>query len=126
MAKTQIRSKDLTQRKRLHIRLRKKVRGTADRPRLCVSFSGKHIRAQVIDDDRGVTVAAASTLDKAFRGEGKKAMSGIAFAVKVGRTVAQKALEKKISQVVFDRGGFKYHGRVKALADAAREAGLKF
>lgn len=104
-----------------HKRLRKKVSGTTERPRLAVNFSGRHIRAQVIDDTKGVTLAAASTQEKAV-----KAGANVANATSVGKMVADRAKEKSISKVVFDRGGFQYMGKVKALADAAREAGLEF
>ncbi len=111
-------------RKRRHNRIRKKVSGTAERPRLCVYFSGKHIYAQIIDDDANKTLVCASTLQKDLREQNVK--DNVEGAVKVGKLVAERALEAGISTVVFDRGGFQYHGRVKALADAAREAGLKF
>jgi large subunit ribosomal protein L18 len=104
-----------------HKRLRKKVSGTTERPRLAVNFSGRHIRAQVIDDTKGVTLAAASTQEKAA-----KAGANVANATSVGKLVADRAKQKSISKVVFDRGGFQYMGKVKALADAAREAGLEF
>lgn len=104
-----------------HKRIRKKVSGTAERPRLAVNFSGRHIRAQVIDDTKGVTLAAASTQEKAA-----KAGANVANAQTVGKLVADRAKAKSISKVVFDRGGFQYMGKVKALADAAREAGLEF
>ena len=104
-----------------HKRIRKKVAGTAERPRLAVNFSGRHIRAQVIDDVQGVTLAAASTQEKAA-----KAGANVANAQTVGKLVADRAKKKSISKVVFDRGGFQYMGKVKALADAAREAGLEF
>jgi large subunit ribosomal protein L18 len=104
-----------------HTRIRKKVAGTAERPRLAVNFSGRHIRAQVIDDAKGVTIAAASTQEKAA-----KAGANVANAQTVGKLVADRAKKKSISKVVFDRGGFQYMGKVKALADAAREAGLEF
>ena len=106
---------------RRHKRLRKKVSGTTERPRLAVSFSGRHIRAQVIDDTKGVTLAAASTQEKAA-----KAGANVVNATSVGKLVADRAKQKSISKVVFDRGGFQYMGKVKALADAAREAGLEF
>jgi large subunit ribosomal protein L18 len=109
--------------KRRHIRIRKKVSGTAERPRLVVTRSNRHIVAQVIDDQKGHTVASASTLDSSIRGgEGDKS----AQAVKVGSLVAERAKAAGIEAVVFDRGGNKYAGRIAALADAAREAGLKF
>ena len=104
-----------------HKRLRKKVAGTSERPRLAVNFSGRHIRAQVIDDTKGVTLAAASTQEKAA-----KAGANVANAQTVGKLVADRAKKKSVSKVVFDRGGFQYQGKVKALADAAREAGLEF
>ena len=104
-----------------HKRLRKKVSGTTERQRLAVSFSGRHIRAQVIDDTKGVTLAAASTQEKAA-----KAGANVVNATSVGKLVADRAKQKSISKVVFDRGGFQYMGKVKALADAAREAGLEF
>jgi large subunit ribosomal protein L18 len=104
-----------------HKRIRKKVSGTSERPRLAVNFSGRHIRAQVIDDTKGVTLAAASTQEKST-----KPGANVANATTVGKLVADRAKQKSISKVVFDRGGFQYMGKVKALADAAREAGLEF
>lgn len=103
-------------------RIRKKISGTAARPRLAVHFSNQNVYAQVIDDQTGRTLAAASTLEKglASKGANKEA------AAKVGEAVAKKAKAASIETVVFDRGGFHYHGKVKALADAAREAGLNF
>jgi large subunit ribosomal protein L18 len=109
-------------RERRQNRIRRKIIGTAERPRLAVFTSGKHIYAQVIDDSKGTTLASASTLDKELKGSG----DNVAGAKKVGASVAARAKAKKIEVVVFDRGGFRYHGKVKALADAAREAGLKF
>jgi len=112
-------------RKRRHSRVRAKVEGTASRPRLCVFRSLNHIYAQVIDDEKRHTLVTASTLDPEIKGEADgKAKS--ARAELVGSLVAKRALSEKIKQVVFDRGGYKYHGRVKALAEAARQAGLKF
>ena len=113
------------QRKRRHARVRAKVEGTASRPRLCVFRSLDHIYAQVIDDLRGHTLATASTLDPEIKEEitGK---ANTAKAELVGSLVAKRVLTKGINQVVFDRGGYKYHGRVKALADAVRQGGLKF
>ena len=107
-----------------HKRVRRKVNGTTQRPRLAVFRSLQHVYAQVIDDDLGTTVAAASSLDKEVRGntEGPKAEVSKA----VGKLVAQRAKDKGINSVVFDRGGYKYHGRIKTLADAAREEGLEF
>ena len=113
--------KNKTRQKR-HLRVRNRVAGTAARPRLNVFRSLKHIYAQVIDDDKGITIAAASTLDKDFNGTG----GNIAAAKAVGTAIAKKALEKGINEVVFDRGGYIYHGRIAALAQAAREGGLKF
>ncbi len=112
-------------RKRRHIRVRKKVFGTPERPRLNVFRSLNHIYAQIIDDEHGVTLVAASTIDRALRDK-IKGLSKTEQARRVGELVAQRALEKGITEVVFDRGGYKYHGRVKALAEASREAGLKF
>ncbi len=114
-----------TARERLHRRIRKKISGTAERPRLAVYFSGKHIYAQVIDDDSGKTVVAATTTQKGFSGKSKTAANR-ATAEVIGKTIAERALGKKIDKVVFDRGGFQYQGKVKALADAARAGGLKF
>src|SRR6266568_1912861 len=111
-------------RKRVHARIREKMTGTQERPRLNVYRSLNHIYAQVIDDLKGVTIAAASTA------EGKKSDrttgGNVVSAKSVGKTIAERAKQKGITQVVFDRGGYLYHGRIKALADAAREAGLKF
>lgn len=106
---------------RRHRRVRGKISGTAERPRLDVFRSSKHIYAQIIDDVAGVTLCSASTMDKDFEGFG----GNIEAAGKVGRKVAERALEKGIKVVVFDRGGFVYHGRVKALAEGAREGGLQ-
>jgi large subunit ribosomal protein L18 len=111
-------------RRRIHTRIRKRVNGTAERPRLAVHFSGRHVYAQVIDDDAGKTLAAVSTLQKNIAG--KKAVANRETAERVGKTIAEKLKEKKIEDVVFDRGGFIFHGKVKALADAARAGGLKF
>lgn len=109
-------------RTRRHIRVRRKVEGTAARPRLAVFRSNKHTVAQMIDDITGVTIAAASTNEKDFSGTG----SNVEAAKKVGALVATRAKEKGITKAVFDRGGYKYHGRVAAVADAAREAGIEF
>jgi large subunit ribosomal protein L18 len=109
---------------RIHTRIRRKVKGTAERPRLAVFRSVKHIYAQVIDDVAGHTVVAASSSEKATAtGKGGGNMSG---AKAIGKLVAERAKDKGIKAVVFDRGGYHYHGRVKALAEAAREAGLEF
>jgi len=109
-------------RRRIHTRIRNKVTGTAERPRLAVFRSLAHIYAQVIDDAKGVTLVSASTGEKSAEGSG----GNIAAAKEIGKRVAERAKEKGIKQVVFDRGGYLYHGRIKALADAAREAGLEF
>ena len=106
---------------RIHKRIRSRVNGTEQRPRLAVFRSVKHIYAQVIDDAKGHTVVAASSVEKAGANGGN-----VAGAKSVGKLVAQRAKDKGIKAVVFDRGGYLYHGRVKALADAAREAGLEF
>jgi len=112
-------------RKRIHRRVRVSLEGTQDRPRLCVYRSLGHIYAQVIDDRQGKTLVSASSVD----GETKKNLKGggnIAAAKVIGKTIAERAKSAGVGKVVFDRGGYKYHGRVKALADAAREAGLQF
>jgi len=108
-----------------HLRIRKRVSGTAERPRLAVHFSARNIYAQVIDDVAGVTLASAHTTEADFRSD-TSTRANTATAEKVGRLVADRAKQKKIDKVVFDRGGFRYHGKIKALADAARAAGLKF
>jgi large subunit ribosomal protein L18 len=110
---------------RRHYRVRQKVNGNGDRPRLCVFRSLNHIYAQVIDDSRSHTLVAASSLDAEIQSD-LKGKSKTARAEVVGSLLAKRAKVKKISQVAFDRGGFRYHGRVKALADAARKGGLKF
>jgi large subunit ribosomal protein L18 len=107
---------------RRHLRIRKKVAGTAERPRLAVYRSEKNIYAQIIDDVAQVTLVSASTLDKTFEGVG----SNKAAAREIGKLVAQRAIEKGIKSVIFDRGGFIYHGRIQELAEGAREAGLEF
>lgn len=109
-------------RQKRHLRVRKHISGTAEKPRLNVFRSLSNIYAQVIDDAKGVTLVAASSKDKDFSGYG----GNIEAAKKVGEAIAKRALEKGIGEVVFDRGGYIYHGRVAALAEAAREAGLKF
>ncbi len=112
-------------RKRRKMRVRKKVFGTPERPRLAVFGSLNHIYAQVINDMEGRTIAAASTIEKDIRG--KTGHGGnIEAAKEIGQLIAKRALEKGVKKVVFDRGGFRYHGRIKALADAAREGGLEF
>jgi len=112
-------------RTRIRERIRRKLAGTPERPRLAVFRSQAHIYAQVIDDDAGKTLCAASTLEKDLKEKSQKG-ANVAAAKAVGQLIATRAKEKGIEAVVFDRGGFQYHGRIKALADAAREAGLKF
>ena len=112
-------------RQRVHRRIRKRVSGTSERPRLSIHFSAKHVYAQVIDDDEGRTVVAASTAESDLLGKSKPAANR-ATAELVGKAIAERLLAKKMDTVVFDRGGFQYHGKVKALADAARAGGLKF
>ena len=109
-------------RKRISLRQRKRISGTAERPRLAVFRSVAHIYAQVIDDVAGATLVSASSIDKGARTNG----GNVAAAKAIGKLVAERAKEKGVKSVVFDRGGYQYHGRVKALADAAREAGLEF
>jgi large subunit ribosomal protein L18 len=109
-------------RNRVHRRIRRKLRGTAERPRLAVFRSVAHIYAQVIDDGEGKTLVSASSVDKGAKTNG----GNLAAAKTIGKMVAERAKEKGIKKVVFDRGGYLYHGRVKALADAARAAGLEF
>lgn len=110
-------------RKKRHARVRAKLSGTAERPRLNIYRSNKNIYAQLIDDANGVTLASASTLDKELSLE---STGNAEAAQKVGELIAKRAVEKGIKEVVFDRGGYLYHGRIKALADAARENGLQF
>jgi large subunit ribosomal protein L18 len=105
-------------RKRIHLRVRKKIKGTTERPRLCVYRSNKSIYCQVIDDVKGITLAAASSI--------KASGPGLEQAAAVGKEIAEKATAAGVKAVVFDRGGYLYHGRVKALADSAREGGLQF
>jgi large subunit ribosomal protein L18 len=112
-------------RQKRHRVVRNKIHGSAERPRLNVYRSLNHIYAQLIDDDAGVTLLAASTLDKEVKAEVGKSYNLDAAKV-VGKVIARRALEKGIKNVVFDRGGYKYHGKIKALADAARETGLNF
>ena len=112
-------------RQRRHSRVRRRVSGTSDRPRLCVFRSLRHIQAQVIDDTNGHTLASASTLDGEVRGQFNDKDKS-AQAALVGEVIAKRALDAGITRIVFDRGGYKYHGRVKSLADAARKAGLEF
>lgn len=112
------------QRMRRHLRIRKKVSGTAARPRFCVSITANNIYCQFINDEQGVTVAAISSLDAKFKADnGKPNMAGAAV---LGKLAAEAAKAAGVGEVVFDRSGYRYHGRVKAIADAAREQGLKF
>ena len=111
---------------RIHERIRHKLRGTAARPRLAIYRSVAHIYAQVIDDNGGKTLVSASSVDKGIKAGFPGSGGNVAAAKTIGKLVAERAREKGIKQVVFDRGGYRYHGRVKALADAARAAGLEF
>jgi large subunit ribosomal protein L18 len=113
-------------RQRVHFRIRQKMDGTAQRPRLNVYRSLNHIYAQIIDDAKGETILSASSLAAKVPDSKKKSGGNVAAAKEVGKLVAERAIEKGIKKVVFDRGGYLYHGRIKALADAAREAGLEF
>jgi large subunit ribosomal protein L18 len=112
-------------RKLRHTRLRKKLTGSPVRPRLAVHFSGRHITAQVIDDTLGKTLVSVHTTEPNIRAIAN-ARANVAIATEVGKLIAERGKSQNISQVVFDRGGFKYHGKVKALADAAREGGFQF
>ena len=111
-------------RKKKHARLRNRISGTAEKPRLCVFRSNNHMYAQIIDDTVGNTICSASTLDKAAKA--LEYTDNVEAAAFVGKTIAERALEKGVKEVVFDRAGFIYHGKVQALAEAAREAGLEF
>jgi large subunit ribosomal protein L18 len=115
-------------RKTVHTRIRRKMLGSAERPRLNVYRSLNHIYVQLIDDLNGVTLVSASTVEgkKAAKGDKKKTGGNVASAKAIGKAIAERAKEKGVKKVVFDRGGYLYHGRIKALADAAREAGLEF
>ena len=108
-------------RRAVHTRIRRRVRGTQERPRLAIFRSLNHIYAQVIDDERAVTIASASTVEKDLRGASG---GNVEAAERVGRAIAERAIAAGVEQVVFDRGGFRFHGRIKSLVDAAREAGL--
>ena len=112
-------------RRRIRSRIRRRLKGSGERPRLAVFKSGRHIYAQVIDDATGATIAHASSLDPSLKGE-KKSGANRETATRVGTLVAERAKEKGIARVVFDRGGYIYHGKVKALAEAARQGGLEF
>jgi large subunit ribosomal protein L18 len=114
-----------TERRRIHKRIREKISGNVTRPRLCVYRSSKYIYAQIVDDSQGKTLAAASTAEKDVRGDLKQG-GNIQASKAVGKAIAERAKAKGIEAVVFDRGGYLYHGRIKAVAEAARESGLKF
>jgi len=114
-----------SERRRIHKRIRNKISGSTERPRLCVYRSSRYIYAQIVDDSQGKTLAAASTIEKDLRGE-CKGTGNIEASKLVGKKIAERAKSKGIETVVFDRGGYLYHGRVKAVAEAARESGLKF
>jgi large subunit ribosomal protein L18 len=116
----------LNNRQRVKLRIQKKVSGTPERPRLAVYRSLNHVYAQLVDDSTGSTLTSASTLSKEIQNEVKSSEGKVAKSKIVGSLIAKKAIEKKITNVVFDRGGYRYHGRVKAIADGAREGGLKF
>jgi len=119
-------SKERTQsRRRIRSRIRRRLKGSVERPRLAVFKSGRHIYAQVIDDATGATIAHASSLDAALKGDRKPAANR-ETATRVGTLVAERAKSKGVARVVFDRGGYIYHGKVKALAEAARQGGLEF
>jgi large subunit ribosomal protein L18 len=119
-------SKERTQsRRRIRSRIRRRLKGSVERPRLAVFKSGRHIYAQVIDDASGATIAHASSLDAALKGD-KKPAANRETATRVGTLVAERAKSKGVARVVFDRGGYIYHGKVKALAEAARQGGLEF
>ena len=113
------------ERLRIHRRIRTKIDGSSERPRLCVYRSSRYIYAQIIDDSQGKTLVAASTLERDLRGDGK-GTGNIEASKKVGKAIAERAKANGIETVVFDRGGYLYHGRIKAVAEAARESGLKF
>ncbi len=113
-------------RERRHWRVRTKIHGTQQRPRMSVCFSGRNIHVQFVDDIKGVTLASVSTVEDAIRKNQKKNMANVLSATEIGKIAAERAISKQIKTVVFDRGGSRYHGKVKALADAAREAGLVF
>jgi large subunit ribosomal protein L18 len=117
--------KRLSERKARHLRVRKRVSGTPERLRLNVFRSSAHIYAQIIDDTKGETLAAASSIDTALRSD-LEGQAKLAKSTAVGKLIAERALAKGITRVVFDRGGYRYHGRIKAVADAAREGGLDF
>lgn len=111
-------------RKRVHVRIRTKLAGTQERPRLVINFSGQHITAQLIDDEAGKTIAAVHTTEKDLKA--RKLKPNVKGSTEVGKLIAERAKSAGVNKVVFDRAGFHYHGKVKALADAAREGGLEF
>jgi len=113
------------ERRRIHNRIRRRISGSSNRPRLCVYRSLKYVYAQIVDDSKGITLVAASTAEKDIRGDLKQG-GNIQASKLVGKAVAERARAKGIEAVVFDRGGYLYHGRIKAVAEAARESGLKF
>lgn len=113
-------------RERRHLRIRRKIRGTAERPRLCVYRSDKHIYAMLVDDSQNRVITSVSTLTKEIRESKDEKKGKIEISREVGKLIAKRALKLKIKRVVFDRGGYIYHGRIKALAEGAREGGLKF
>ena len=121
-----ITKKKTEHRSRLKVHIRKRVIGTKERPRLAVFKSLKHVYAQIVDDSTGTTILSVSDISKEVRDQFKDLKGQLALSKKVGQLAAKKALEKNITQVVFDRGGYLYHGVVKAMADGAREGGLKF
>lgn len=112
-------------RKRRHLRIRKKYKGTSEQPRLCVFRSNKYIYGQIIDDVQGITLVSASSLESDMKGKSDSKIN-LSVAEETGTLVAKRAIEKGIKKIVFDRGGFLYHGKIKAFADAARAAGLEF
>ena len=112
----------ITGRNRRHLRIRNRISGTAERPRLCVFVSNSHLYAQIINDQEGKTLAFASSMTKDLRGS----KSNVKTAAEIGKRIAEMAKQKSITQVVFDRAGYRYHGKIKSIAEAAREAGLKF
>ena len=114
-----------TERRRIHKRIRQKISGNMNRPRLCIYRSLKYIYAQIVDDTQGRTLVAASTAEKSLRGDLKQG-GNVQASKLVGKTIAERAKAKGIESVVFDRGGYLYHGRIRAVAEAARESGLKF
>jgi large subunit ribosomal protein L18 len=124
-----LKDKNLLKRKhreRIKKRIRKKIKGTSERPRLCVYKSNRYIYAQAVDDEKGITIASASSLEKGIKNPDRKNHKNIEVARKVGQKIAERLLKKNIKRIVFDRSGYPYHGRIKALAEGAREKGLEF